>query len=56
MTGEQVGGIVRTIASALGGIFVGKGLIDAETATAIGGAVAVLAAAIWSIVAKRKPA
>lgn len=56
MTGEQVGGIVRAVLSAVGGYFVGKGVIDADTAAQVTGAVAVIATAVWSIVAKRKPA
>lgn len=53
MIGEQIAGVVRAIAAATGGYFVGKGLIDAETATAIGGAVTTLAVAAWSIWSKR---
>lgn len=53
MTGEQIAGVVRAIVAAAGGYFVGQGLIDAETVTTIGGAVATLAAAAWSIYAKR---
>lgn len=53
MTGEQVAGVVRALVSAVGGYFVGQGLLDAETATTIGGAIATLAAAAWSIYAKR---
>jgi hypothetical protein len=53
MTGEQIAGVVRAIVAALGGYFVGQGVVDAETVTTIGGAVATLAAAAWSIYAKR---
>ena len=53
MTGEQVAGVVRALVAAVGGYFVGQGLIDAETATTIGGAIATLAAAAWSIWSKR---
>jgi hypothetical protein len=53
MTGEQIAGVVRAIIAAAGGYFVGQGLVDAETVTTIGGAVATLAAAAWSIYAKR---
>ena len=53
MTGEQIAGVVRAVVAAVGGYFVGQGLIDAETATTIGGAVATLAAAAWSIWSKR---
>jgi hypothetical protein len=53
MTGEQVGGIVRALLSAVGGYFVGKGLVDASTMTTIVGAVATLATAVWSVRVKR---
>lgn len=53
MTGEQIAGVVRAIVAALGGYFVGQGLVDAQTVTAIGGAFATLAAAGWSIYSKR---
>lgn len=56
MNGEQMGGIVRAIASAIGGYFVGKGLVDADTAAQIGGAAATIVVAVWSVLAKRKPA
>lgn len=56
MNGEQVGGIVRAVLSAVGGYFVGKGLIDADTVAQLTGAGAVIATAVWSIIAKRKPA
>ena len=46
-------GVVRAIVAAVGGYFIGQGLVDAETVTAIGGAVATLAAAAWSIYSKR---
>ncbi len=53
MTGEQIAGVVRAIVAAAGGYFVGQGLVDAETVTTVGGAIATLAAAAWSIYAKR---
>ena len=56
MSGEQIGGIVRAIASAVGGYFVGKGVIDGETVATIGGALATIATAVWSVWAKKKPA
>ena len=37
MNSEQVGGVVRAIISALGGYFVGKGITDAATVTAVAG-------------------
>jgi hypothetical protein len=54
MDSAQIGGIVRALAAAIGGYFVGQGLVDAETVTTIGGAAATLAVAAWSIYAKRK--
>lgn len=54
MDSAQIGGIVRALVAAVGGYFVGQGMVDAETVTTIGGAVATLAVAAWSIYAKRK--
>lgn len=55
MNAEQVGGVVRAIVSAIGGYFVGKGIIDASTATSVAGAFATIVVAIWSVMVK-KPA
>ena len=55
-TGEQIGGIVRAVVSAIGGYLVGKGYIDSETAVAVTGAVVTIAVAVWSIVSKRPTA
>lgn len=49
MNGEQFGGIIRAVVSAIGGYLVGKGIVDADTATQITGAVVTIATAIWSI-------
>ena len=54
MSASEVGGIARALASALGGYLVGKGLIDSETATAVGGAAATIIVAVWSVIAQRK--
>jgi len=54
MTSTEVAGVVRTIAAAGFGILVGKGIIDAETAAALAGAVGTIAIAVWSVWAKRK--
>lgn len=54
MTGDQIAGVVRAIVAAFGGYFVGQGVTDAETVATVGGAAATLAAAVWSIYAKRK--
>lgn len=56
MTGEQIGGIIRTIAAAGFGALVARGVIDAETATALAGAVSVIGVAVWSVWAKKKAA
>ena len=55
MNGEQIGGIIRAVISALGGYFVGKGITDAATVTVVRCAAATIAAAVWSVLAK-KPA
>jgi energy-converting hydrogenase Eha subunit B len=54
MSAVEIGGVVRALASALGGYLVGRGLIDSETATTLGGAAATIIVAIWSVIAKRK--
>jgi hypothetical protein len=53
MVSAQIAGVVRALVAALGGYFVGQGLVDAETVTTIAGAAATLAAAAWSIYSKR---
>lgn len=53
MTKEEVGGLVRTIAAAGFGVLVGKGYLDAATATMLAGAAGTIAIALWSIYAKR---
>lgn len=55
MNGEQIAGIVRAVISAVGGYLIGKGLVDAATVTAVAGAAATIAAAVWSVVSKKKP-
>jgi hypothetical protein len=50
---NEVYGVVRTVIAAIGGVLVGKGYIDSETAVAIAGAVATVAAAVWSVKSKR---
>lgn len=54
MTSEQFAGIARALVAAVGGYLVGKGLTDAETVAAVAGAVATIAAAVWSVLSKRK--
>jgi ABC-type proline/glycine betaine transport system permease subunit len=54
MTSTEVAGVVRTIAAAGFGLLVGKGIIDAESAAGLAGAVGTIAVAIWSVWSKRK--
>lgn len=56
MNGEQIGGVVRAIVAAVGGYFVGKGLVDSATMTTISGAVATLFVAVWSVWSKKPDA
>lgn len=53
MNKNQVFGIVRTIAAAVGGFLAGKGYLDASTVEALAGAVATISVAVWSVVAKK---
>lgn len=53
MTKDEVYGVARAVLSAVGGFLVGKGYIDSETAVALAGALATIAAAVWSVKAKR---
>lgn len=48
MTSDQIGGIIRTILAAIGGVIVGKGWIDNETMLAISGAIATIVVGGWS--------
>lgn len=56
MTAEQIAGVIRAIVAAVGGYFVGKGVVDADTVATIGGALATLATAGWSVWAKKPSA
>lgn len=49
MTKDQIGGVVRAILSAVAGYFVGKGVIDADTAATISGAVGTILVTAWSV-------
>ena len=53
MTSDQFGGIARALISALAGYLVGQGLVDANTAATVGGAVATIAVAVWSAYTNR---
>jgi hypothetical protein len=54
MNSTEIGGIVRTLVTALVAYLAGKNVIDNETAAMIGGAVSTLAVAAWSVMSKRK--
>jgi hypothetical protein len=53
MNKDQVFGIVRTVAAAVGGFLAGKGYLDASTVEALAGAVATIAVAVWSVTSKK---
>lgn len=53
MSKEQIGGIVRALLAAVGGYFVGQGMLDGATMETIAGAVATLVTAVWSVWSKR---
>lgn len=48
MNADQIGGLVRTLIAFAGGIAVGKGWGDAALWDIVGGAVAGIAAWVWS--------
>jgi len=52
---EQIFGVIRTVAAAGFGFLAGKGYLDASTVEALSGAIATIAVAVWSVLAK-KPA
>lgn len=56
MNTDELGGIVRAIVAAIGGIAVTKGYLDNATVVTISGAVATIVVAVWSVVAKRRAA
>ena len=53
MNADQIGGIVRAILTAVGGIVVAKGWTDGATFTLISGAIVTIAGALWSIYTNR---
>lgn len=53
MNKDQLAGIIRALVAAVGGYFVGKGLLDGATMETIAGAVATLATAVWSVYSKK---
>lgn len=56
MNNDELAGVFRTVAAAAFGWLGGKGYIDGATAQALAGAVATIAVAVWSVLAKRKAA
>ena len=54
MDSAQFGGIARAVLAALGGYLVGQGMVDQATVEQVGGAIAVIATAVWSWYSKRK--
>ena len=54
MNKSEIYGVTRAILSAAGGFVVARGWIDSETAVALAGALATVAAAVWSVKSKRK--
>jgi ABC-type Mn2+/Zn2+ transport system permease subunit len=54
MTAEMIWGVIRTILASIMGYLAGKGYFDAETGTAIVGAIGTLFVAAWSIFSKKK--
>lgn len=56
MTKEQLGGIVRTIATSALSYAAGKGLLPPTMVADLAAALGVIAIAVWSVVAKKKAA
>jgi hypothetical protein len=54
MTPAEIGGIVRAILAALGGVVASKGWVDSATLETIIGAATTIIVAVWSVWAKRK--
>lgn len=53
MKKDQIAGIVRAVVAAVGGYFIGKGMVDAANVEIIAGALATLVTAVWSVMAKK---
>ena len=50
---DELYGVVRTLLAAVGGLAVGRGWVDSETAVALAGAGATIVVAVWSVRSKR---
>jgi hypothetical protein len=53
MQKDQINGIVRALVAAVGGYFIGRGMIDSANVEIIGGALATLLTAVWSVWSKK---
>jgi hypothetical protein len=53
MNGDQIGGILRAVLAALGGILVTKGYVDDATVQTIVGGVVSVAVAVWSVASNK---
>nr|USU31138.1 hypothetical protein NG677_17570 [Methylobacterium sp. OTU13CASTA1] len=53
MNSEQLTSLLRTVLQFAGGIAVGRGWIDAETSTAIIGALVTISVTAWSLYVRR---
>ena len=53
MNADQIGGIIRAVLAALGGVVIGKGWVDSATFTLLSGAVVTIATALWSMYSNR---
>ena len=53
MKKDELYGVVRTLLAAVGGVAVGKGWVDSETAVSLAGALATIFVAVWSVRSKR---
>ncbi|WP_292510219.1 hypothetical protein [Methylobacterium sp.] len=53
MNSEQLTSLLRTVLQFAGGIAVGRGWVDAETSTAIVGALVTIAVTAWSLYTRR---
>lgn len=56
MTSDQITGIIRAILAALGGFFIGKGMVSAATFDWLSGGVLSIAPILWSLWTNRPAA
>ncbi len=53
MNQEQIGALLRTVFQFLGGVAVGRGWIDGDTATALSGLAVTIGLTLWGIYVRR---